>query len=69
LKTSSSSGPNDLPPRSLLTPTECADFFRVSRQTIYFWIDQGILHGQKFGGVVRVPTAEVLRVISPSTEE
>jgi len=68
-KTSSSQGFPDLPPRSLLTVVEAADFFRVSKQTIYFWIDQGTLGARRFGGSIRVPTSEVIRIFNCTTEE
>jgi len=67
-KTSSSQDFPDLPPRSLLTPDEAADFFRVSRQTVYNWIEWGTLASVKRHGVVRVPASELLKVFRPSTE-
>ena len=66
-KTSSSQGFPDLPPRSLLTIAEAADFFRVSEQTIYNWSGSGIIRTVKHGGVRRVPVVEVIRIFSATT--
>lgn len=57
----------DLPKRSLYTPAEVVDFFQVHRNTVYEWIDRGVLQGRKVGGCVRVPVSSIIRVISPST--
>jgi len=66
-KTSSSQDFPDLPPRSLLTVVEAADFFRVSGMTIYRWADAGIIRTVKHGGVRRVPVAEIMRIFSATT--
>lgn len=42
-------------PERYYTVTEVASILRVSRQTVYNWIDKGELTGRKFGGsVVRI---------------
>jgi len=68
-KTSSSQDFPDLPPRSLLTVAEAADFFRVSGPTIYNWADAGIIRTVKHGGVMRVPVVEIMRIFSATTEK
>lgn len=43
-----------------LTPQEVADHYRVSRLTIYSWIQSGKITGVKLpGGTVRIPRTAV----------
>jgi excisionase family DNA binding protein len=53
----------DLPPRGLLTPREAADFFRVTPRTVYLWIDRGDLEAVRIAGSMRIPKAEILRIL------
>jgi len=69
LKTSSSHDFKDLPARSLLTPAEVAEFFRVSPKTIYSWIDIGYLGARRFHGSVRIPVVEIIRIVGTSSEK
>ena len=39
-----------LPDKELFRPDEIADYLRVSRSTIYMWIDHGHLKAEKFPG-------------------
>ena len=66
-KTSSSQDFPDLPPRSLLTVVEAADFFRVSIWTVYRWADAGTIRTVKQGGSLRVPVAEITRIYYGTT--
>lgn len=53
-----------LPAKALLRPDEVADFFRISRNTIYAWIDSGDLKAFKVRGTIRILTVEVERVMT-----
>lgn len=68
MKTLSSSDFSDLPARSLVTIPEAADFFRVSPKTMYSWVDRGYIGARRFGGSLRIPVAEIIRIYSISTE-
>jgi excisionase family DNA binding protein len=68
-KISSSQDFNDLPPRTLLTPGQTAEFLGVHRNTVYNYIDQGIIHGIKIGGAVRIKKSDLVRIFSASTEK
>lgn len=48
-----------LPNKELLRVDEVADYFDVSRSTIYLWIDHGILVAEKYRGIIRVPRESV----------
>jgi len=50
---------NELPNKALLRVDEVADFFGVTRQTVYNWINAGVLGANKIKGVIRIPRAEV----------
>jgi excisionase family DNA binding protein len=49
----------ELPKRELLTIAEVAEFFRVTQQTIYLWIDHGLLVAEKYRRVIRVTKTSV----------
>lgn len=68
-KISSSQDFSDLPPRTLLTSDQTASFLGVSRQTVYSYIDQGILPGTKIGGSVRIRKSDLIRIFTPNTEK
>lgn len=54
-----------LPDKDLFTPTETAEYLRVSRSTIYTWLDNGTLSGVKIAGTtVRVERESIEGVIS-----
>jgi excisionase family DNA binding protein len=40
--------------KELLRVDEVAEFFDVSRSTVYLWIDHGHLEAEKLGGVIRI---------------
>lgn len=41
------------------TPTEVSKLLKVSRPTVYKWIEAGIVQGVRIGGTVRVTRASV----------
>lgn len=43
----------------LLTVEEAANYFRVSRFTIYNWVKSGLLRGLKLGGVFRFRSEDI----------
>jgi excisionase family DNA binding protein len=53
----------DLPNKPLLRADEVAPFLRVTRKTIYLWVQEGKLQGYKVNGVVRIPRSGVLKFI------
>ena len=52
-----------LPTRDLLTVAEVADFYRVSRMTIYRMVRGGEMPHLRVGKAIRIPRAEVERAI------
>lgn len=38
----------------LMTPSEVASIMRVSKSTVYRWVDDGTLPAMRIGGVVRI---------------
>jgi excisionase family DNA binding protein len=38
----------------LLTPAEVAKIMRVSKSTVYRWVEEGTLPAMRLGGVVRI---------------
>lgn len=52
-----------LPNKELLRVDEVADYLRISRSTVYLWIQHGILSDvEKYtNGVVRIPRESVLK--------
>ena len=57
---------NELPNKALLRVDEVADFFGVTRQTVYNWINNGVLSASKIRGVIRIPRAEAQSLIDES---
>ena len=53
-----------LPKKELLRPDEVASYFRVSRSSVYRWIDEGKLDSMKTPGQsVRIPREAVAKVV------
>ena len=50
----------DLPKKPLWRVDEAASHFDVTRQTIYLWIDHGLLHAEKLNGVIRIPRESIM---------
>jgi len=60
---------NDLPQKTLLTPTDVASFFNVSRHTIYTWVETGKLRAcNPSGGCLRIYRESVIEFIKISDE-
>lgn len=57
----------DLP--ALLTVAECAKALRCSDETIRRRIHDGSLQGVRLGAVLRIPAAELERVLRPEVEQ
>lgn len=49
----------DLPSKPLWRVDEAAAHFDVTRQTIYLWIDHGLLKAEKYNGVIRIPRESI----------
>ncbi len=52
-----------LPRKDLLRPTEVADYLRISRSTIYGWIEQGKIPAMKICGTIRITREDVEKMI------
>lgn len=48
---------------TLMTPLEVAEFFRVTRRTVYRWIDAKKIHTHKVGGQLRIEREEVAKLL------
>ena len=49
-----------LPDKPLFRVEEVATLLDVSKQTIYLWIDHGILHAEKYNRIIRVPRESII---------
>ena len=59
-----------LPDKELLRVEEVADFFSVTKKTIYLWIDHHHLKAEKIAGsVVRITRDSVLKCRFPHHED
>lgn len=58
-----------LPDTPFLRVDEVAAYFRVSRSTVYGWIQAGQLPAVRIGGTVRLPRAAVVALGIPSERE
>lgn len=45
------------------TPKEVSKLLKVSKPTVYKWIEAGILQGVRIGGTVRIPRESVAAAI------
>jgi excisionase family DNA binding protein len=45
------------------TPEELATMLKVTRQAVYNWIQQGYMESVRIGRTVRIPGAEVERLL------
>jgi len=50
----------------LYTVKEVADYFRVSRQAVYDWINRGLLRALRLGDRVRIPESALKEFIQPA---
>lgn len=51
----------DIPSKPLWRVDEVADHFDVTRQTIYLWIDHGLLEAEKYNGKMIRITRESIK--------
>jgi excisionase family DNA binding protein len=49
----------DLPEKPLWRVDEVASHFDVTKQTIYLWIDHGLLEAEKYKGCIRIPRESI----------
>lgn len=49
-----------LPDKPLFRVDEVADYFSVSKQTIYLWIDHGHLKAEKYNRIIRIPRQSIV---------
>ncbi len=59
----------DLPNKGLLRPDEVAEYFSVTRRTIYNWIDSGRLDAVKVSGTIIRITRESINNLQKSPHE
>ncbi len=50
--------------KDLLRPDEIADYFRLSRKTIYAWVSQGKIESVKINGTIRIPLVGVEKLLA-----
>lgn len=50
---------------TLYTPQEVADFWKVTRRTVYEWIKTGRVTAYRMGDTVRIPESELTRLLTP----
>ena len=61
---------NDLPKKTLLRVDEVALFFKVSKQTIYTWVEFGRLSGcNPSGGCLRIFRDSVIELLKDSAKD
>ena len=53
----------NLPNRSMLLMDEVADFFQITKRTVYTWYDQDILKGTKIHGTLRIYRQSVVDAV------
>lgn len=51
-----------------MTPAEVADYFQVSRQTIWRWRREGRISAVKIGRTVRFSRSEIEALLAPEPE-
>ena len=58
-----------LPAKPYLRVDEVADHLRVSRRTVYLWVQIGKLPGVRVGGTVRIPSSALQVLIAREDAE
>ena len=56
-------------PNEIYTTEEARDFLKISVSTTKRWLKGGILRANKVGGRYRIWGRELLRLVSPESEE
>ena len=59
----------EIKPDQVYTTEETREFLRVSERTIKRMLKNGIIRANKVGGRYRILGREILRLVSPETEE
>jgi len=59
----------EIKPDSVYTTEEAQDFLRISNRTIKRYLKSGIIRANKVGGRYRILGRELLKLVSPETEE
>lgn|GEM_PF-2157836 len=58
--------------KQFLTVKEVAELLRVSRRTVYTWIDEGVIRAVKVNDMdksaIRIPSSEVDRILKEALE-
>lgn len=49
-----------IPNKPLFRVNEVADLLDVSKQTVYLWIDHGLLEVEKYNRTIRVPRESII---------
>ena len=68
----SAEGPDartELPPRTMLRPSEAASFLRVSERTVYRWFDLGLIEGVRINKSLRITRGSVLTLLQRAAAE
>ena len=59
----------ELPPRTMLRPSEVASFLRVSERTVYRWFELGLLEGVRINKSLRITRGSILTLLQRSSSE
>ena len=61
--------PEEIKPNAVYTTEEAQKLLRVSNSTIKRMLKRGLINANKFGRQYRILGKEILRLISPETEQ
>jgi excisionase family DNA binding protein len=56
----------ELPPRTMLRPSEVASFLRVSERTVYRWFELGLIEGVRINKSLRITRGSILTLLQRS---
>ena len=59
----------NIKPNEIYTTKEAKDFLKISSSTLKRLLKKGIIRAHKLGGQYRIWGREILRLLSPKTEE
>ncbi len=59
----------ELPPRTMLRPSEVASFLRVSERTVYRWFDLGLIEGVRINKSLRITRGSILTLLQRAAAE
>ena len=60
---------DEIKPNQVYTTEETRDFLKISESTIKRLLKRGTIKAHKVGGQYRIWGAEILRLVSPQTED